>query len=147
MKGDRYEAIPWISFIWTIRKGSRLIWKLSWCHGCLPYWWKTKSYSRKSTSIMPLDFWWPVLLPLMGWSPAYSCLRTGFIVICEEQLVPRPLGCPGMLISSFEAARLDIWKMKESADYHRDFFAGSHQLFLTFAHKIFILLKLTDSDD
>ena len=37
--------------------------------------------------------------------------------------------------------------MKESADYHRDFFAGSHQLFLTFAHKIFILLKLTDSDD
>ena len=34
--------------------------------------------------------------------------------------------------------------MKESADYHRDFFAGSHQLFLTFAHKI---LKLTDSDD
>ena len=38
-------------------------------------------------------------------------------------------------------------KDEESADYHREFFSGSHQLFLTFAHKIFILLKLTDSDD
>ena len=61
----------------------------------------------------------------MGWSPCIQLLTDWHIsyelrchlrrtdVVVWPQCVLRPLGCSGMLISSFEAAWLDIWMMWE----------------------------------